>query len=413
MYLSTTGLGRQRVSARGVAANVVALGLVSLATDVSAEMVTAVLPLYFVLTLQFSPLAYGLMDGLYAGATASLRLVGGYLADRTDRRKAVAMAGYGLSALARLGLPAAGGSGAAIAAVLVADRAGKGLRTAPRDALISLSTPEPLLGRAFGVHRALDGAGAFAGPLVALAVLGLAGGASAEGFDALFVTSFCVAAVGLLILAVAVDDRRGPRPPSGVVSVRDVARLVRVPAVRGLLAAACLLGLATIGDGFVYLMLMRSQSVGGGWFPMLAVGTNLVYLLLAAPLGVLADRRGRLPVVLGGYGALLLVYLLLSGPLAGPVAVVVTIVLYGAFYAATDGVLTALAAAVLPAATRTSALALVQSGQALAYLGSSVAFGLAWSVFGPAVATRLAAAVVAVAMVTAPFVLRGASGRGR
>src|SRR5689334_21131653 len=123
----------------GVPANVKALGAVSLVTDVSSEMVTAVLPLYLVIGLRLGPLAYGAVDGIYTGATALLRLLGGYLADRIRRRKLVAGSGYAISAVAKLGLLAAGGSTPAIGAVIAADRAGKGLRTAPRDALITLS----------------------------------------------------------------------------------------------------------------------------------------------------------------------------------------------------------------------------------------------------------------------------------
>ncbi|WP_460491473.1 MFS transporter [Dactylosporangium cerinum] len=158
-----------------VSGNVVALGTVSLITDVSAEMVTAVLPLYLVLGLHVSPLAYGVIDGVYTGATALLRLVGGFVADRIRSRKLVAGLGYTLSAVAKLGLLLAGRSMAAIGAVIAVDRLGKGVRTAPRDALITASSPPEALGRAFGVHRTMDGIGAFLGPLAALAVLAAAG----------------------------------------------------------------------------------------------------------------------------------------------------------------------------------------------------------------------------------------------
>lgn len=182
VYLSTIGWFKGAVGTEGsgklrrpaLSANVFALGAVSLITDISAEMVTAVLPLYLVLGLQLSPMAYGVIDGTYTGATALLRIVGGYVADRTRSRKAVAGVGYALSAVAKLGLLAAGRSVAAVGLVIAVDRTGKGLRTAPRDALITLSTPPDALGRAFGVHRALDSLGAFLGSLVALAVLAAA-----------------------------------------------------------------------------------------------------------------------------------------------------------------------------------------------------------------------------------------------
>lgn len=376
-----------------VSGNVVALGTVSLITDVSAEMVAAVLPLYLVLGLQLSPVAFGVLDGVHTGATALLRVVGGYAADRFQRRKLIAGFGYTLSAVAKLGLLLAGRSIPAIGAVIAADRLGKGVRSAPRDALITLSTPPEALGRAFGVHRAMDSFGAFLGPLAAFAVLLVVG----QSYDAVFVTSFCVAALAVVVLVLFVRER----PPGEVkegepkVSVREALGLFRGGPARRLVLAAAMLGLATIGDGFVYLLLQRREDLGLRWFPLLAVGTSLAYLLLAAPLGVLADRIGRLPVVIGGYVALGATYLLLAGPVDGWPLIVLTLTLYGAFYAATDGVLIALAGPVLPARLRTTGIALVQTGQALAYLVSSVLFGLAWQAFGPETAIRAAAAAVA------------------
>jgi MFS family permease len=398
MYLASVDRIVRSASAdrtRRVAGNVLALGAVSMVTDISSEMVAAILPLYLAIGLGLGPAVYGLVDGLYTGATALLRLVGGYVADRVRQRKLVAVAGYSLSAVAKIGLLAAGTSVPAIGAAIIADRAGKGLRTAPRDALITLSTPDGDLGRAFGVHRAMDSAGAFAGPLLALAVLA----ASGQAFDAVFVTSFCVATVGVLLLVLFVRDRRGPRPAVRTVSPRAATALLRLGPVRLLVLGAVLLGMSTIGDGFVYLLLQRRENLAVGWFPLLAVGTSLAYLLLAMPLGVLADRIGRTKVFLGGYAALVAVYLLLASPWGGLPALVLVLVLYGGFYAATDGVLMALAGPLLPPALRTTGLALVQSGQAVAYLGSSVLFGLAWQWWGAGGAIR--AAVVAAAVTLA------------
>ncbi|MFF0612835.1 MFS transporter [Nocardia tengchongensis] len=388
--------------------NVFALGAVSLVTDISSEMMTAVLPVYLVVGLHLSPAAYGVVDGTYTGATALLRLIGGYVADLTRRRKFIAGLGYGLSAVAKLGMLAAGSAVGAIGAVIAVDRTGKGLRTAPRDALITLSTPPRLYGRAFGVHRTMDTIGAFVGPLVAIGILA----ATAQAYDAVFVASFCIAAFGVLILVLFVRDHRDEQPVKGAVSPRALGGLIRLTPVRRLVAAACLAGLVTIGDGFVYLLLQQREHLSVSWFPLLAVGTNLSYLVLATPLGVLADKIGRLTVVLGGYTALVLVYLLLFGPFGGTALLVVVLALYGLFYAATDGVLMALAGPVLPKALRTTGIALIQTGQALSYLVSSVLFGLAWTLWGPANASRVAAALVAVAVVVIAVLLRGVQAAG-
>ncbi len=392
MYLSTitrpaVPKGRRVAFVGG---NVLALGTVSLVTDVSAEMVTAVLPLYLVLGLHLSPLAYGVVDGVYTGATALLRIAGGYVADRVRARKTLAGFGYALSAVAKLGLLAAGRSLAGIGFVVAVDRMGKGLRTAPRDALITLSTPPEALGRAFGVHRTMDAVGAFLGPLVALAVLA----GSGQSYDAVFVTSFLVAILGVVVLVLFVRERDPlAAVPSTPTRSRDALALLRSADLRRLLLAATLLGVATIGDGFVYLMLQRRTEIGLLWFPLLAVGTSLGYLLLAAPLGILADRIGRRPVLLAGYGALAVTYLLLAAPVGGWALLVAALGAYGLYYAATDGVLMALAGPVLPDALRATGLALLQTGQALAYLVSSVLFGVAWTVWGPTAAVLVAALV--------------------
>ncbi|WP_063038637.1 MFS transporter [Nocardia pseudovaccinii] len=412
MYLSTidrphAGDDATKPSRRNVffllSGNVFALGAVSLVTDISSEMMTAVLPVYLVVGLHLSPAVYGVVDGTYTGATALLRLVGGYIADLTRRRKFIAGMGYGLSAAAKIGMLAVGNSVGAIGAVIAIDRTGKGLRTAPRDALITLSTPPQLYGRAFGVHRMMDTIGAFAGPLVALGILA----ATAQAYDAVFVASFCIAVFGVFVLVLFVRDHRDEQPSKGTVSPSALGGLMRMAPVRRLVAAACVAGMVTIGDGFVYLLLQQREHLSVSWFPLLAVGTNLSYLLLATPLGVLADKVGRLKVVLGGYTALVLVYLLLFGPFGGTALLLVVLALYGLFYAATDGVLMALAGPVLPESLRTTGIALIQTGQALSYLVSSVLFGLAWTVWGPASASRIAAVLVAAAVLVLGLLLRG------
>ncbi|MFI6318082.1 MFS transporter [Nonomuraea sp. NPDC050556] len=353
-----------------VPANVLALGVVSLVTDISSEMVTAVLPFYLVLVLGLSPLAFGLVDGLYFGVTALVRLAAGHAADRWQRRKLVAGIGYGLSAVCKLGLLAAGSSVGLLGAAVAVDRTGKGLRTAPRDALISLSAAPGALGQAFGVHRAMDTVGAFLGPLAAFAVLGLTG-----GYDVVFVVSFAVAVLGVLMLVLYVKDRREPVPAGKVISFG----LLRDAAFRKVCLLAGALGLVTVSDAFVYLLLQKSAGLAPEYFPLLPLGTAAVYLVLAVPLGKLADKVGRIPVFLGGHVALVAVYGLLVG--SGPVLAVLA--LFGVFYAATDGVLMAAAGPLLPASLKTSGLALLQTGQAVARMISSILYGAAWTAFGP------------------------------
>ncbi|RSD23811.1 MFS transporter [Amycolatopsis eburnea] len=382
-----------------VSANVVALGAVSLVTDVSSEMVTAVLPLYLVLGLGLNPLQFGLLDGLYAGATAVVRVLGGHLADRWRRLKAVAGFGYGLSAVCKLGLVAAGSSVAAIGVVLAADRTGKGLRTGPRDALISLSSEPDTLGRSFGVHRAMDTVGAFLGPLVAMAVLAV----SLGSYTSVFFTSFCIAAIAVLLLALFVHDRPGAVDRAAV-SLRAAFGLLRQQDFRRVALWAALLGLVTVGDSFVYLVLQRRWEIAATWFPLLPLGTAGVYLVLAVPLGKLADRVGRWPVFLGGHAALCLALVLLCGPQAGLWLGIVALGLHGVFYAATDGVLMAAAGPLIPRDLRATGMAVVQTGQAVARMLSSVLFGLAWTLWDLRPAVLVAAACLAAVALAAALV---------
>lgn len=261
--------------ATAVAPTVLVLGTVSLITDVSSEMVTAVLPLYLVAGLGLSPLGFGLLDGVYNGFSALVRLVGGHLADRGGgRHKAVAAVGYGLSAVCKPALLLVH-SLPLIGAVLAVDRTGKGLRTAPRDALISLSSAPETRGRAFGVHRAMDTAGALLGPLVAFLILRQA----AEGYDAVFTVSSCVAALGVLVLLLFVPGGRGgvPAPASAdsptstapAPSLRASLALLRRRDVRRLTVCATLLGLSTVSDSFVYLLLQHRLGVPDRWFALL------------------------------------------------------------------------------------------------------------------------------------------------
>ncbi len=147
------------------------LGLTSLFTDISSEMITSTLPLYAMFSLQMSPAAFGLLDGVQQGGASLMRLAGGVVTDRWRQHKAVAVFGYAASAACRLGLLLVGRSPAGLTALTLVDRFGKGVRTSPRDAMISLSTPRAGLAAAFGVHRMLDTLGAMLGPIVAFAVL--------------------------------------------------------------------------------------------------------------------------------------------------------------------------------------------------------------------------------------------------
>jgi MFS family permease len=388
----------------GISANVIALGLTSMLTDISSEMVSTVLPVYLVLHLGLTPLQFGLVDGLYHGMTAIFRLISGIAADRWSRYKEIAAAGYGISAICKAALGAAGAAWPVLAGVVAVDRMGKGLRTAPRDALISLSATPSTQGLAFGVHRAFDSAGAMMGPLVGLAILAM----MPERFDVVFVVSFAVAILGLGVLWLFVDNA----VPSGDAVAIPAPRRSRALDLRslrtlgGLTVAATLLGLTTISDGFLYLLLQEQASFNVGFFPLLYVGTAGSYLLLAIPVGKLADRAGRGVTLVAGHALLAMAYLVAIRGGGGLSAIVACLLLLGVFYAATDGVLMALASGLCPPEQRASGIAMVTTAMSGARFFASVAFGALWTRYGADAAVYAFFGALVVAAVIAAGILR-------
>ncbi|MFC7533530.1 MFS transporter [Actinoplanes sp. GCM10030250] len=384
-----------------VSSTVVLLGVVSLLTDVSSEMVASVLPLYLTAAVGLSPVAYGFLDGMYQGVSAFLRIAGGYAGDRGGQPKWVAVLGYGVSALSRIAMLAATGF-AAITAVVTADRLGKGLRTAPRDALIAEASDPKTLGRAFGVHRTLDTIGAALGPLVAFALLAAVPGS----YDSIWVVSFAFAMVGVAVLVLFVPNLRTAAGTARI-GLRRTMRAVAGRSLRRPLLAAGVLGLLTVGDGFLYLALQERDDFAAIYFPLLYVGTNIAYLALAVPMGRLADRVGRARVLVAGHGALLSAYLLAALPAGGIGLTLGVLLLLGVFYAATDGVLPALVSRLIPAEARGSGIAAAQTVVALARFASSLTFGLLWSLRGPTWSLWLFAGLLAVAIPAIGLLLRG------
>lgn len=399
---------------RPVGRVVVVLGLVSLLTDVSSESAAAILPLYLTTVAGVSVVAFGLIDGLYQGASALVRPLGGWLSDRTDRPKWVAFSGYALSALARVFLLLVGSAGG-VGAVVATDRLGKGLRTAPRDAMISAATPPEHLGRAFGVHRTLDTIGAAAGPLLAAALLLLVPG----GYDVVLVVSLGFAVLGVALLGLFGPDQRtrsAARAPARTGTATGqpertappfTFRDLTDPRLRRLLLVSGGLGLLTVGDAFVYLTLFEYADLAtAAWFPMLYVGTNVAYLALAVPLGGLADRVGRGRVLVFGHVALAGAYLVAGTGTGTVVAMLACLLLLGAFYAATDGVTAAVAGGLVPARARASGIAAAQTVVAVSRMVATAGFGLLWVLLGAGPALLATAAGLGVAVLLASTQIR-------
>lgn len=397
-------LWAQRSARLNVPRNVVMLGMVSLLTDVSAEMVATILPLYLVFSLGASPLALGAIDGTYRGAAALVQVASGFLADRWRRPKEVAGAGYGISAVGKVALVAAGNTIGGIGAIVAFDRIGKGIRTAPRDALISLSSSKAGLATAFGVHRAMDSAGAMLGPLIAFGILL----AAPARFDAVFVVSTLFALLGFAVLILNVQGRPKRAVREGnAPSLRAATGLLKDPRFALLLAAATVLSLTSISDAMLYVGLQRKIDFEPAVFPLLYVITAVAFMGLAIPVGQLADRVGRVPVLLAGYALLFIVYGALLMSSLGYGLLVLCLLGLGGYFAATEGVLAAIAGAVLPEDLQASGLGMLTTVVSIGNLLSSLLFGALWLELGLHEAVIFFSAALALAIALAvPLLLR-------
>lgn len=429
MYLSLSDWKNNKASNPARAAQVafkasptvIALGIVSMLTDISSESVAAILPMYITGALGLSMIAYGFFEGLNQSASALVRIAAGYAADQSSRPKPVAVAGYGLSMVARIGLLFATGF-AGIVAVIGIDRVGKGIRTAPRDAMIQQASQPEHLARSFGLHRLLDTVGATAGPLLAFFALLMV----PDGYRAVFVLSLAVAILGVAVLVLVVPnhklgaklehavaselstDLEAAEPPAAVQTLkfRPMLRMLSHGRIARMLCAAGLLGLLTVGDGFVYLALMAHGTMDYFWFPLLFVGSNLVFLLLAVPLGKLADRTSRAAIFVLGHVALAVAYLCASGG-GSLFLIAASLAALGLFYASTDGVLAALAGQLAPEGSVSTGIGAAQTVVAVARLLSATGFGVLWVVVGADLALLGVAALLLLMVPVAWYLLLG------
>jgi MFS family permease len=377
--------------------SVVALGFVSLAMDLSSEMIHALLPLFMVGTLGLSVAAVGLIDGI-AEATASItKVFSGWLSDKLGRRKPLILLGYGLAALSKPLFPLASGALPVLAARF-ADRIGKGIRGAPRDALIADSTPAEIRGGAFGLRQSMDTAGAFAGPLAAIGLMLLLSNDIRTIFWIAVIPA--AVAVGIVLFAVEEPAAAAGSPARKPLRVAELKRLDR--AYWAVVAIGLLFTLARFSEAF--LILKASDDGLPLWLaPAVLVVMNLVYSAAAYPAGIASDRIGTRGLLLTSLAVLAAADLLLA-LVPGLVAAFAAIALWGLHMGLSQGLLSRLVADRAPAALRGSAFGLFNLATGVAMLAASVTAGLLWDGFGPS-ATFLAGAGFATAAALALFAL--------
>jgi len=365
-----------------------ALSWVSFANDAASELAYPVVPLFLTVTLGAPVAAVGLIEGLAEGIAVGLRGLSGWLSDRWGgRRLPWVTGGYAGSAAGRVLVAAAPAWGWVLGGRVV-DRLGKGARTPPRDALIRDSTPAPLLGAAFGYHRALDTAGAVVGPLAAVALL-----AAGVSFRNILWIAIAPGFVALLLLRAVREARATP----GAAPAAPVARNALPRSFWIVLSIWVVFSLGNSSDVF---LLLRAKELGlGTTLVVLAYSLyNLVYASLSWPLGALSDRRRREGVLAGGLLVFALVYL--GFALApGPWAVWPLLALYGAYVAATEGVAKAWVADQVPGRAIGTAFGVFSAASGAALLLASVAAGLLWSHVSPAAPFVLGACAAGLAVV--------------
>jgi MFS family permease len=363
------------------------LGLVSLFMDVSSEMIHGLLPAFLVMVVGASPLVLGLIEGVAEGAAALVKLVSGAWSDRLGRRKPLLIAGYGLAALSKPLFPLAGSAATVLAARLL-DRVGKGIRGAPRDALVAdLTTPDQR-GAAYGLRQSLDTTGAVLGPLLAIGLMVLFAG----DMRAVFAVAVIPALLALAVLVVGVKEPVPAARAARAAQRFDRAALARLPrAYWVLIAAAAPFTLARFSEAFL-LLRAQEQGLAVALVPLVLVAMNLAFGASAYPAGALSDRMPRSTVLAWGCGVLILANLCLA--FGGLAWAFVGTVLWGLHMGLTEGLVAALVADHAPAELRGTAFGMLHFVRGVLLIAASALAGALWT-WGGAPSTFLAGAVFA------------------
>lgn len=366
---------------------VIALAAVSLLTDASSEMIYPLLPVFLSTVLGASALAIGAIEGAAESTAALLKLLSGWWSDRLARRKPLVVAGYGLASLARPLVGLAGNVEQVLALRLV-DRVGKGIRTAPRDALIADSVDPAIRGRAYGFHRAADHAGAVVGPLLAstLLFLGL-------HLRSVFLLAAVPAALAMLTLLLAVPEPK--REPPRTAGSRGLTTAGLSGTFWGYLFVLLLFTLGNSSDAF---LLLRAAQLGvpPSLVPVLWSFLHVVKSLTSTPGGILSDKLGRRPMIVAGwfvYAAVYAGFAVASEPLHAWLLFAA----YGIFFGLTEGVEKALVADLVPPAARGTAFGWYNLAIGIGALPASLIFGAIWDRAGSEAAFAFGASLALLA----------------
>jgi MFS family permease len=353
------------------------LGLASLCMDCSSEMIHSLLPVFLVSVLGTSAEVLGLIEGV-AEATASIaKMFSGVLSDRWGRRKPLVVFGYGLAALAKPLFPIAG-SAAAVLGARFADRLGKGIRGAPRDALVADVTSAEQRGAAYGLRQSLDSLGAVLGPVAAIGLLALLAGSIRGVFWIAVLPAWVAVALLMFGIEEPVQHADG-RPSRSLPRARDLSQLGR--SYWGVVAIGAAFTLARFSEAF---LILRAHDLGLRleWTPLVLVVMNLTYVVSAYPAGRLSDRIGRTGLLAGGLVLLILADVLLAVSMR-PSVMFAGVAIWGLHLGLTQGLLSALVADAAPVPLRGSAFGVFHLVVGVSTLVASLLAGLLWEAAGP------------------------------
>ena len=377
------------------------LGFVSLLMDISSEMIHSLLPLYLTVGLGASALAVGVIEGLAESTALIVKMFSGTLSDRWRKRKAITAFGYGLAAFSKPLFALATGPLLVFFARFL-DRIGKGIRGAPRDALIADLTPPEIRGAAFGLRQSLDTIGAFAGPLLAMALM-LAWN---DDFRAVFWVAVIPAMLSFLLVAFAVKEPDAPPATAKAEKISlDRATLRKLgSAFWGITAAGTALTLARFSEAF---LILRGSDLHMelAYAPLILVGMNVVYATTAYPVGRLADRMSRRTLLFIGIAFLVAADIVIAMS-SGLVALAIGIALWGLHMGFTQGVFSAMVAQAAPAALRGTAFGAFNLASGIAMLAASALAGALWQFVGPAATFVAGAALATLSFVITVFAIR-------
>lgn len=386
--------------------NIWALSAVSFLTDASSEIIAPLLPLFLTTTLGASVRTVGLIEGGAESIASLLKLASGWWSDHSRRRKPLIVFGYALASLVRP-LVAVAQSTTQVLLIRFTDRVGKGVRGAPRDALLAASTPAEFRGRAFGLHRAADHAGAVAGPLIAMACLAWFGMPMRKVFWVAAIPGACAVLVAIFLVresdtdtvANAAPIERGTQPATSARATDARATdAARAPLPRAFTRAMIPICLFTLGNSTDAFLILRAHQLGVSvaLIPLLWVVLHIVKGLSSTPGGALSDRVGRKPLIVSGWLLFALVY-------AGFALARTTwhawalFAVYGVVFGLSEGTEKALVADLVPAAVRGRAFGWYAATIGVAALPASVIFGAVWDRFGAATSFAIGAALGAAA----------------